>query len=92
MDDRTDTITNPIRVVEFLSKSASNSDRGQTFEAYRAIPTRKEYLTVAQERRYVEHWVRQPDNSWLRREIEAGGSVSLPCIQMELQLDAIYEK
>jgi len=50
VDTRTDTVTNPILVIEVLSKSTSDYDRGQKFEAYRAIPTLKEYLTAAQDR------------------------------------------
>ncbi|HMF76966.1 MAG TPA: hypothetical protein VK604_15010 [Bryobacteraceae bacterium] len=51
-----------------------------------------EYLTLAQDRSHADHYTRQPDNSWLLREIEAAGSISLKCIAAELPLDRIYEK
>jgi Uma2 family endonuclease len=92
IDAHVDTVTNPIVVVEVLSKSTSSYDHGQKFESYRAIPSLMEYLTVAQDRVHVEHYVRQLDNSWLLREIEASASVSLKSIFVELPLDEIYAK
>jgi Uma2 family endonuclease len=92
IDAHLDTVTNPIVIIEVLSKSTSSYDRGQKFESYRAIPSLMEYLTVAQDRPHVEHWTRQPENSWLLREIDAGGSISLNCISVELHLNDIYEK
>ena len=44
IDAHLDTVTNPIVVVEVLSKSSSSYDRGQKFESYRAIPSLMEYL------------------------------------------------
>jgi Uma2 family endonuclease len=92
IDAHLDTVINPIVIVEVLSKSTSSYDRGQKFESYRAIPSLLEYLTVAQDRPRVEHYARQSDNSWVLREIDAGGSIPLQCIAVELSLDDIYEK
>ena len=38
LDDRTDTIINPLMIVEVLSKSTKNYDRGDKFDYYRSIP------------------------------------------------------
>ena len=92
IDAHLDTVTNPIVIVEVLSKSTSSYDRGQKFESYRAIHSLMEYLTVAQDRPYVEHYTRQPDGSWLLREISGSGSISLQCISANLPLELIYEK
>ena len=46
IDDRQDTITNPVLIVEVLSDSTKNYDRGQKFQYYRSLPSLMEYLTV----------------------------------------------
>ena len=38
LDDRTDTIINRLMIVEVLSKSTKNYDRGDKFDYYRSIP------------------------------------------------------
>jgi Uma2 family endonuclease len=38
LDDRTDTIINHLMIVEVLSKSTKNYDRGVKFDYYRSIP------------------------------------------------------
>ncbi len=92
IDAHLDTVTNPIVIVEVLSKSTSSYDRGQKFESYRAIPSLMEYLTVAQDRLYVEHYARQSDGSWLLRESSGSDFISLQCIAVELPLQGIYKR
>src|SRR4051794_29577072 len=45
-DDEFDTITNPSVIIEILSPSTANYDRGAKFNLYREISTLKEYLLV----------------------------------------------
>jgi Uma2 family endonuclease len=47
-EGRKDTITNPLLIVEVLSKSTQTYDRGDKFAAYRTIPSFQEYLLVDQ--------------------------------------------
>ena len=54
VDDRQDTVTNPVLIVEVLSDSTKNYDRGQKFQHYRSLPSLMEYLTVAQDEAHVE--------------------------------------
>ena len=56
--NRTDAVLNPLLLVEVLSKSTENYDRGKKFEYYRSLPTFQEYLLIDQERVYVEHYQR----------------------------------
>lgn len=88
-----DTVTNPILIIEVLSESTKDYDRGQKFESYRAIPSLLEYLTVAQDRIHIEHYTRQPDQRWILQEYsDPAASVALPSIGAELQIAEIYEK
>jgi Uma2 family endonuclease len=91
IDSYLDTITNPILVIEVLSPSTEGYDRGRKFESYRAIPSLMEYLTVSQDKMHVEIHTRQPDDTWLLRDVRDSGPVKLQSIETELQLSDIYE-
>jgi Uma2 family endonuclease len=92
IDSYVDTVTNPILIVEVLSESTKNYDRGQKFESYRTIPSLMEYVTVSQDKMHVEIHTRQPDDTWLLRDVRDSGPVKLQSIGLELQLSGIYEK
>lgn len=49
-----DALVNPTLIVEVLSKSTSEYDRGDKFYFYRQIPTLREYVLVEQDRYVVE--------------------------------------
>lgn len=51
-----------------LSDSTADYDRGRKFEYYRTIPSLREYLTIAQDKVHLEHWLRQSDDRWLLTE------------------------
>jgi Uma2 family endonuclease len=74
--DRQDVLVNPLLIVEVISPSTEGYDRGKKFEAYRTIPSFREYLIVHQDRRHAEHYSRQDDESWLLRE-HVGASASV---------------
>ena len=92
IDAHLDTVTNPILVIEVLSDSTKNYDRGQKFESYRAIASLMEYVTVSQDKMHVEVHTRQSDDTWLLRDVRDSGPVKLQSIGVELQLADIYEK
>jgi Uma2 family endonuclease len=91
-DGQEDMIENPKVIVEVLSPSTEDYDRGGKFEHYRAIATLTDYVLVAQDVRRVEHRSRQADGKW--RTVEATGSkvIRLESIDCELPLDEIYDK
>src|SRR4029077_15376648 len=63
-----DVVLNPLLIVEVLSPSTQDYDRGKKFELYRTVETFREYLIVHQDRQHVEHYSRRDDGSWLLRE------------------------
>ncbi|MDQ2712170.1 MAG: Uma2 family endonuclease [Acidobacteriota bacterium] len=92
-DSRTDTVTNPIAMIEVLSESTKSYDRGDKFHYYRTLPSLMEYLTVAQDQIHVEHWVRQVTGQWLFTEVsDAVTSLRLPSLDVQLRVADIYEK
>jgi Uma2 family endonuclease len=74
---RTDTIANPILIVEVLSPSTQNSDRGEKFDFYRTIPSFSEYLLVSQTQQRAMQFVKQSDRKWLLTEYQSEDAIDL---------------
>jgi Uma2 family endonuclease len=92
-DDQSDTLLNPVLIVEVLSESTEAYDRGKKFEQYRTLPSLREYLLVAQDAPRIEQWIRQPDDNWLRAETSGmDASMRLASIDCVLPLTKIYNK
>jgi len=92
-DERRDIILNPVVLIDVLSRSTQDYDRGEKFAAYRTIPSLTEYLTVSQDKILVEQHTRQPDEPWLRREFrELSATIELKSIGVELRVADVYEK
>ena len=82
-------IANPTMVVEVLSSSTEQYDRGLKWEGYQGMESLTDYVLVSQSEPRIEHYRRQSSGGWLYRSIGPGGRVSLSggC---ELDVDAIY--
>jgi Uma2 family endonuclease len=92
-DDQNDTLLNPKLIVEVLSPSTKDYDRGAKFEQYRTIESLTEYVLIAQDKVHVEHFVRQPDGRWLLEETNRlDGRLTLPSVEAQLAIADIYEK
>ena len=92
-DDYKDTLLNPTLIVEVLSESTKNYDRGAKFEQYRMIESFVEYVLIAQDKRHVEHYVRQPGNRWLLSETNRiEDTIELTSIACNLMLIEVYDK
>lgn len=88
-----DTLLNPIVIVEVLSHSTENYDRGKKFSHYRSLLSLQEYLLVAQDQFQVEHYIRQPDEAWLLREYkQPEDQLRFTVLNCKLSLTEIYEK
>ena len=92
-DAELDTLLNPKVLIEVLSPSTADYDRGGKFAQYRRLPSLQEYVLISQDRPLVEHYVRQPPNQWMLTENESlQDTVDLPSIDCELPLAEIYFK
>jgi Uma2 family endonuclease len=87
-----DALVNPILAVEVLSPTTALHDREDKVTAYKAIPSFKEYLLIAQDKVHITHYIRQEDGLWLREEVmDAKTSLSLGCIGISLSPSEVYE-
>ncbi len=92
-EDRKDTVLNPVLIVEVLSESTRDYDRGRKFQYYRELPSLIEYLTIEQDQPRVEHWTRQSGNHWDFLEYDdLAQSIQLASIDCALPLAEIYDK
>ncbi len=90
---RKDTVTNPLVIVEVLSKSTQAYDRGEKFTAYRSIPTFAEYVLVDQYSQHIEHYVKTSPKKWDFQEYdETDIVVQLVTINLEIAIADIYDK
>ena len=88
-DDEASSVSRPCVVFEVLSGRSGRIDHTEKLEIYQSIPSVQAYLIVYQHERRVEcHWC-DADGTW-RMEVIARGSVPIPCIGLDLALDAIY--
>ncbi len=64
LDSRRDIIRNPTVLVEVLSPSTRNYDRGEKATLYRLMTSLREFLLVGQDPVFVEHNRRLGDGTW----------------------------
>jgi Uma2 family endonuclease len=92
-DAEADTLLNPKVLVEVLSPSTADYDRGGKFTHYRRLPSLQEYVLISQDRPLVEHYVRQGQDEWLLTEQSSlEDTLVLPSVQCQLPLSEIYLK
>jgi len=77
-------VLNPVAIIEILSQSTKNYDRGEKFKLYRDIPTLKEYILIDSESIHIETFRLNEKNHW---ELEEYNFVT-----EELYVKAINEK
>ena len=87
---RTDTLANPLLIVEVLSDSTEPYDRGEKFQHYRTIPTFTDYLLVSQHEARAELYTRRGDH-WEYREVTSlDAALTLPSVEVTLVLSDVY--
>jgi Uma2 family endonuclease len=93
-DDQKDTLVDPIVIIEVLSPSTENYDRGLKFLQYRQLASLKDYLIIAQDRVYVEHHTPGDLRSrWMMDEIsDEDVIIDLPSIACTLSVADAYKR
>lgn len=90
---RKDAILNPQVIVEVLSKSTKDYDKGDKFKFYRTLPCFQEYLLISQCEVYVEQYVKTPTNQWLLSEYEnPEAMLKLSTIPFQIRLADLYKR
>ena len=92
LDAETDTLINPVAIVEVLSPSTEAYDRGKKFAHYRRIPSLVEFVLVAQDRPLVERFTRRGDE-WALATFEGlDATLALESAGVRVPLREIYDR
>lgn len=92
IDNQFDTLLNPSVLIEILSPSTANYDKGIKFELYRDIESLKEYVLINSGKVHVELYLRNNDQSWTLTEYKSlEDSFELKTIGKQMLLTEVYE-
>jgi Uma2 family endonuclease len=66
------TITNPMLIVEVLSPSTEQDDRGDKWQHYQLVPALQEYVLISQSHPRIESYRRLASGGWEYRDVTEG--------------------
>ncbi len=86
------TVLNPIVLVEVLSDSTEEYDRGEKLDHYRRIPALRDVVLVSHRDPSIELWQRSAEDAddWSCRTYGSGSRVPVSSIGCELDVDELY--
>jgi len=82
-------VTNPKVLVEVLSNSTADYDRGEKLQHYQQIPSLQAIVLVDHESERIDLWTRGGD-AWRARSFAAGEVVPLDTIGATISVDEVY--
>lgn len=85
-------VQNPILIVEVLSKSTADYDRGDKFYLYRQIPSFREYVLIEQKKHVVDVHYKHPNSDlWSITRYEGlHQKVKFQSLDIEIQMEELY--
>jgi Uma2 family endonuclease len=87
-DDR---IGEPLVIIEILSRTTADRDRGAKWVGYQDIESLQHYTLIAQDHRRIDLFSRTDDRWEVRVIRPPADRIALPALGVELTLDEIYE-
>lgn len=91
-DEELDTLLNPTLIVEVLSDSTKEKDRGEKMDCYQTLESLQTYILIEQGRPHVKIYRRQ-ENGWHYSTVEGlENSLTLEAIGCDLKLADIYDR
>ena len=92
-ENRTDTVLNPLVIIEILSESTGSYDHGDKFKYYRSIPEFQEYILIDQYQYSVEQFVKTETGKWQVNFYESADSIlTLSTLDFAINLTDLYEQ
>ncbi len=91
--NRRDTVSRAEVIIEILSESTQDYDRGAKFENYRSLPELQDYILISQDKVHVEHFEKQAPQKWLLNEYQSlEDKLNIAQFDEVIGLTDIYEK
>jgi len=94
LDEHRDVLLNPALIIEVLSPSTENFDRGEKFRRYRThLASLTDYVQVSQALPLIEHFRRQSNDEWVLSTVsDMTGSLHLNSINCTLRMSEVYDR
>jgi Uma2 family endonuclease len=89
-DPKANTVTNPRVVIEVLSPSTEDYDRGEKLANYKRVPSLREIVLVAHDTRRIEVWRRSGD-TWTLEVTNEAGAARIVTLDCTLELSDVYD-
>jgi Uma2 family endonuclease len=86
------TALNPAVLLEVTSDSSEEYDTGLKLEAYRTIPSLRDYVIVSHRERRITVHHRDDRGAWTTRVAITGGQVTVETVGAALVVDEIYRQ
>lgn len=89
-----DNLLNPVVLLEVLSDSTDDYDRGRKFQRYRSIPTFAEYILIDSQAIGVEVWRKNEQGQWTLTEqtTDLNGQFTIRTIDLTISLATVYQR
>lgn len=84
-------LVNPILIVEVLSESTEFYDRGEKYRQNKSIESFREYLLVSQTDKFITLFQKHNERFWLQSDYVAGETLHLNTLDLDLNVDEIYQ-
>ena len=90
-DEYFDTLLNPAVIIEILSPSTANYDRGAKFDLYREIESLKEYILIDSTTIHFVSYIKNPDSTWTLSESKnLNAPFFITTIGLQILLSEVY--
>jgi len=93
-NDAKNAVSNPVLIIEVLSKSTAAYDRGDKLFLYRGIPSFKEYVLIEQDKHVVDlHFKHKNSDLWSLTRYEGLDKVIyLQSLAIEISMKELYHR
>ncbi|MCP4351390.1 MAG: Uma2 family endonuclease [Desulfobacterales bacterium] len=92
-DNRDDIVANPVVIVEVLSESTMDYDRGSKFVSYKNIKSLEDYILIDQYNCNIEYFYKNEAGKWNLEEYKNLNDVlKIKSLNIELPLNTIYDR
>ncbi|NEQ72734.1 MAG: Uma2 family endonuclease [Okeania sp. SIO2C9] len=87
-----DFILYPSLIIEILSPSTANFDRGDKFADYQTATSLQEYVLVSQSEMSIECFRKNEQGIWISQTYSGGEKVNFASVDFNCQIELIYRK
>lgn len=85
-------MTNPCLIIEVLSETTADYDRGEKFRTYRQLDSFKEYLLIDSRKLSIDYFYRETNELWrIRSFYKADQEIEIRTLGVTLPVTAFYE-